>query len=200
MTEKMVGTDVVLVVCSEAYYRRYHLEEQPGIGKGATFEGGMLNRRVLDAQGSEHGVIPVVFDRADLRWIPEFLRDETYFVLPEQFDDLYRVLTRQPQFVKPPLGEIRRMPPQTGTSGIPLAAARPQPGPDAPHAMRNTTPSQPLLPLAVFDLGGGKLVFAHYAELVREKGAMKMNLLVEDDEDAANFPLLRAPSGRLAVG
>jgi len=72
----------VLVVCSKEYNDRFLLLERPDVGAGARFESGMLSRRVLDAEGSEHGVIPVVFDRADIRWIPPFLIDETHFILP----------------------------------------------------------------------------------------------------------------------
>jgi hypothetical protein len=200
MTEKMTGTDIVLAVCSEPYYKRYHLDESPGVGKGATFEGGMLGRRVLEAQGSEHGVIPVVFDRTDVRWIPEFLRDETHFVLFEQYDDLYRVLTRQPAFVKPPLGKVRRMPPSGSIAphSEPTTPGRSGATP-APAAPRGA-PTPPALPLAVFRLGDGKLAFGRYANLVREKGTISMTLSVEDDEDAAKFKALRSHNRTLAVG
>jgi hypothetical protein len=46
MAEKMTGSDIVLVVCSEAWQRRYQLREEPGVGAGVTFEGGMLSRRI----------------------------------------------------------------------------------------------------------------------------------------------------------
>ena len=192
MTEKMTGTDVVLVVCSEPYYKRYHLEEQPGVGKGATFEGGMLSRRVLDAQGSEHGVIPIVFERDDLRFIPEFLRDETYFVLPEQFDDLYRVLTRQPAFVKPPLGKIRTMPPVNAAERAPSEPPTPSPTRPAPTSVAT-------LPLAAFGFDDGSFVFGRYAELGREGSVITIALVVEDDVDAANFPRLQAKSGTIEM-
>lgn len=193
MTEKMTGTDVVLAVCSEPYYKRYHLEEQPGVGKGATFEGGMLGRRVLDAQGSEHGVIPIVFDRADIRFIPEFLRDETYFVLPEQFDDLYRVLTRQPAFVKPPLGQVRQMPPINVAQRDSSAAASPKPArPD---------PAIPFVsfPLAAFGFADHSFVFGRYSELSREGNVITIGLVVEDDGDAANFRRLQSRSGDIEM-
>ncbi len=192
MTEKMTGTDVVLVVCSEPYYRRYHLEEKPGIGKGASFEGGMLSRRVLEAQGSEHGVIPIVFDRGDTRFIPEFLRDETYFVLPEQFDDLYRVLTRQPAFVKPPLGKVRIMPA--------LNSAAPVERPESPAGTTTASKhSSPPLPLAVFRFEDRSLIFGRYAELARENGTIVVSLVVEDDVDRANFPRLQRSSGSIDI-
>jgi len=200
MTEKMTGTDIVLAVCSEPYYKRYHLVEEPGVGKGATFEGGMLGRRVLEAQGSEHGVIPIVFERADLRWIPEFLLDETRFVLFEQYDDLYRVLTRQPAVVKPPLGRVRRMPPGTGAAprSKPTTLGKSEATPTM--AMPAEAPAEPALPLAVFRLGDRNLAFGRYSHLVREKGTITMTLSVEDDEDAAKFKALRSHNRTLVIG
>jgi len=194
MTEKMTGVEIVLVVCSQDYYKRYHLEQEGGIGKGASFEGGMLGRRVLEAQGSEHGVIPIVFDRSDLKWIPEFLRDETPFVLSEQFDDLYRVLTRQPAFVKPPLGRVRIMPPLSSIEGV-TTQAKPSASAHTESATQ-ATGTQPL-PLAVFHLESGKIIFGHYTELIRADRTINISLLVHDDEDAAHFSELQ--TGREAV-
>ncbi|MGA3037440.1 MAG: toll/interleukin-1 receptor domain-containing protein [Vulcanimicrobiaceae bacterium] len=192
MTEKMTGIDVVLVVCSQDYHKRYHLEQEDGIGKGVSFEGGMLGRRVLEAQGSEHGVVPIVFDRADLQWIPEFLRDETPFVLPEQFDDLYRVLTRQPAFVKPQLGKVRLMPPISGIGSSTVHETVSTPTSSARGPIQS-------LPLTVFYLERGKFVFGHYTELVRTDRKIDISLLVEDDEDAAHFSELQAEREALPI-
>jgi len=51
MAAKMTTSDVVLVVCSRAYDERFLLLERRGVGKGVTFESGMLSRRVLEAPG-----------------------------------------------------------------------------------------------------------------------------------------------------
>ncbi|MBV9098606.1 MAG: toll/interleukin-1 receptor domain-containing protein [Frankiaceae bacterium] len=192
MTEKMMGTSIVLVVCEEAYYQRYHLQEAPGVGTGATFEGGMLGRRVLDAQGSEHGVIPIAFDRQDVQWRPEFLRDETFFVLPQQYDDLYRVLTNQPAFVKPPLGHVRRMPPLNAGPNVETTVA-PTP------ASSDRAAADQSLPLAVFYLPDANLVFARYAEFARENSSIRMNLVIEEDRDVAQFALLRHQRGEFGI-
>ncbi|MDB5071479.1 MAG: hypothetical protein JWM87_2590 [Candidatus Eremiobacteraeota bacterium] len=181
----MSGTDIVLVVCSEPYYRRYHLEEQPGIGQGATFESGMLNRRVLEAQGSQHGVIPIVFHADDVRWIPEFLRDDTRFVLPRDYDDLYRVLTDQPAYVPPPLGTVREMP----SISLESRAA----------AKRASSSSVTAPRLAFFHLGDDGGAVAPLADFSREGRALKMVLAPRSANEASALRQLQNYRRRLGV-
>jgi hypothetical protein len=192
MTEQMSRTEVVLVVCSQPYYERYRREAPPGVGEGATFESGLLNRRVVAAQGFEHGVIPIVFDRSDVQWIPEFLRDETRFVLPEQYDELYAVLTGQRLYPRPPLGPVRRLtpvePPQLAT---PMTSSLPQPTPSS---------SQPQLPLAVFKPHDSNLIFARYSEFERNGTAIRLTLSISDDEGAARLSHLRNHSQAFQAG
>jgi hypothetical protein len=197
MNQKMTGTDIVLVICSEPYYRRYHLEEKNGLGKGVTFESGMLSRRVLEAQGSEHGVIPVLFAREDIRWIPEFLRDETYYVLPEHFERLYRALTRQPLFVKPPLGQIK-----------PLASGGPNKSEASPSAASPASNEKDAVRMALdywvpklvaFRSSSGDMAIGLYSELVRDKGSITISLVFLNDEAAADLAHLRNYSDTLVV-
>jgi hypothetical protein len=199
MTEKMTGTDIVLVVCSKAWYERYHLNENPGVGAGATFEGGMLSRRVLEAQGTEHGVIPILFDASDVQYIPEFLRDETRFLLPEQFDDLYRVLTHQPAIVPPPVGKIRLMPPINQAAGRTPAPSRSATDGSASTVSRAADIASPsaALPLALFALGTDH-IFGRYRVSNTAGNTLSITLVVEDDSDEASFPRLR-PSADLYV-
>jgi len=112
MATNASDNDFILIVASEAYLRRFRLEEQAGVGQGVSFESGMLARRVLERQGRDHGVIPMVFDRADLAFIVPFLADETRYVLFEQYVDLHRVLTAQPERIAPPLGVMTSRPPR----------------------------------------------------------------------------------------
>jgi hypothetical protein len=111
--ERMMTQRTVLVIASEPYYRRHHRKERRGKGRGTTFETGVLAQRVVDMQGKNEGIIPILFDPTDQRYIPEFLRDVTWYNLsqPGGYDDLYRRLTARPKYEKPPLGKIRVLPP-----------------------------------------------------------------------------------------
>ncbi len=122
--ERMMRERTVLVIASEDYYKRFHLEEDKGIGLGATFEGGLLAERVYEMQGRNEGIIPVLLAVSDEMYIPEFLRDVARYDLskPDGYEQLYRRLTNQPQYVKPPLGELRTMP--AHSSGIETAVSQ----------------------------------------------------------------------------
>jgi hypothetical protein len=112
--EHVMTRRTVLVIASEAYYRRYHRQEPPGIGLGATFETGLLAQRVLEMQGKNEGVIPILLSSDDSQFIPEFLKDVERYDLsdPAGYEHLYRRLTGQPEYAKPPLGEVRVLPPK----------------------------------------------------------------------------------------
>jgi hypothetical protein len=106
---RLMRMPFVLVVCSETYYERYTLADVHG-GGGVAMESGLLSRRFTEKFGREHGIIPVVFEDGDEMWRPDFLRDETYYRLPRDFEALYAVLTDQLP-PKPRVGRIR--PPTT---------------------------------------------------------------------------------------
>lgn len=112
MEEQAERADYVLVVCTEAYLRRFRGEEDPGIGLGATWEGGIITQEMYDAQGRNTKFIPVVFVPTDLSHRPRMLKSTTYYDLstPDGYDRLLRRLTQQPKTIKPPLGSIRRLP------------------------------------------------------------------------------------------
>jgi hypothetical protein len=111
---EMMTKRTVLVVASEKYYRRYRLEDDPGVGLGATFESGLLVQRALEAQGSNTNVIPVLLKSSDEQYIPEFLRDVTRYDLskPDGYERLLRRLTDQPAHPRPPVGPVRELPPR----------------------------------------------------------------------------------------
>lgn len=111
---EMMTQRIVLVTCSEAYNRRYHLQEEPGVGLGATFESGLLVQRVLESQGRNRSIIPLLLASGDARFIPEFLKDVTRYDLSREgeYENLLRRLTNQPAVPRPPIGAIPDLPPR----------------------------------------------------------------------------------------
>jgi len=73
--------DIVISVCTETYLRRFDGREEPGRGKGVTFEGRLIRQAIFDSHGGGGKFIPVVFDLADQRHIPVTLRDRTWYVV-----------------------------------------------------------------------------------------------------------------------
>jgi hypothetical protein len=99
----------VLVVCSEAYYRRAEGQEEPGRGLGAVWEAGLVTIEAYNGQGRNEKFIPVVFSADDIRYIPDFLQATTRYDLSSSgdYERLYARLTGQRTIERPPLGQIR---------------------------------------------------------------------------------------------
>jgi hypothetical protein len=60
MLNEVEAADLVLVVCSAPYDRRFRGREEAGRGKGAIWEGGVIIQELYDAQGVNSKFIPIV--------------------------------------------------------------------------------------------------------------------------------------------
>jgi hypothetical protein len=112
MIKHITNAKFVIVVCTEAYYRRVTGLDETG-GLGSRWEGALITQELYETGGSNTKFVPVIFDPADERWRPPFLRGATYYDVSTDtgYDQLYRHLTEQPAVVKPPLGNLRRLAP-----------------------------------------------------------------------------------------
>lgn len=70
----------VLVVCTETYLRRFRGKEEPGKGKGVTFEGYIITQELYNAQGRNGKFIPIVFAVGDREHIPTLLQGASRFL------------------------------------------------------------------------------------------------------------------------
>lgn len=102
----LMSERIVLMVCDETYYRRFRRESDPGVGLGVTFESGLIVQRFFESQGRNDFVFPLIHDADDAKWIPEFLRGATRYQIPDDYEQLYRMLTKQPRHPRPSLGGI----------------------------------------------------------------------------------------------
>jgi tetratricopeptide (TPR) repeat protein len=127
MDRQIEEADFVLVVCTETYLRRATGQEQPGAGRGATFESVLILRDLYDKRMWNEKFLPVLFD-ADERVIPRPLRGYTSYRIEstDEYDALLRRLTGQPRVVKPVVGSVRILPPDAGR---PAAVSRSLPTP-----------------------------------------------------------------------
>ncbi len=170
---RLMKSPFVIVVCSRGYYERYALEDTGG-GGGVTMESGLLSRRFADSKGRDHGIIPVIFDDEDAQWRPDFLRDETYYILPRERSALYAILTNQRLHQRPPLGVVRRVVPETAKRWN-----------AAPDPLR-VSPRR----LMLVNLEDGAFLMP-YARLVRDASKVDVTLLADDSQDAGHAAALR---------
>ncbi len=112
MDRRMNETHFVLVVCTERYFARVRDAEEEGKGLGVRWESTLAYQDIYDAGSENVKFIPVLFDRADSRFIPRPLRGATRYCLDTEdgYWELYRRLTNQPRALKPDIGDIVTLP------------------------------------------------------------------------------------------
>jgi SEFIR domain/Effector-associated domain 9 len=111
MLNEVEAADLVLVVCSEPYDRRFRGREEAGKGKGAIWEGGVIIQELYDTQGLNSKFIPIVLTTDDSKFIPSPLRSATHYrlIAANDYDLLYRRLTNQHSTPKQDLGKLRKL-------------------------------------------------------------------------------------------
>jgi internalin A len=111
MLNEVEAADLVLVVCSETYDRRFRGQEEAGKGKGAIWEGGVIIQELYDAQGVNSKFIPIVLTADDSKFIPSPLRSATYYrvIAANDYELLYRRLTNQHSTPKQEIGKFRQL-------------------------------------------------------------------------------------------
>ena len=131
MQKTINNSDFIIAVCTDTYKRRFEGNDPPGTGKGAMWEGQLIQQILYDSGGNDR-VIPIVFDKADIVYIPSVLKSATYYDVStvSGYRDLHRALTNQPRVEKPPLGSIpTRLPDLDPSESITCALLRLCPDP-----------------------------------------------------------------------
>jgi hypothetical protein len=92
MLDQIELADWVLVVCNEAYYRRFRGREVPGLGLGARWEGAVIGQALYSDGTVNQKFVPVLLGDDQAVHIPEPLRGATYYRLPAETPKLAAAL------------------------------------------------------------------------------------------------------------
>ena len=111
MEKKIRDSRLVLLVCTEEYYKGVMGEAAPKTRLGVRWEGGLIYQHLYN-DGTNQKFIPVLFRDADKRFIPTPIQSATYYRVDtsEGYDRLYARLLNRPTAKKPELGPIRPLP------------------------------------------------------------------------------------------
>jgi len=114
MDRHIKNSNFVIMICTETYCRRVTGEEEEGKGLGVKWEGNLIYQHIYNADTKNIRFFPMVFDTADVEWIPPPLQGATHYRLDEEngYEALYRRLTDQPSTIRPTLGKLRKLPPR----------------------------------------------------------------------------------------
>jgi hypothetical protein len=96
----------VLVVCSEAYLRRYEGKDETAKGLGGKWEGYVITQELYKAQAKNTKFIPGVFSEDETQHIPLELDSATHYDLSTEdgYELLLRRLSGQPRRKASPVG------------------------------------------------------------------------------------------------
>jgi hypothetical protein len=112
MERQVVECDFVLLVCTPTYRRRFNREDTGEGGKGAKWEGMILEQLLYEAQANNQRLVPVLFEGGMEADVPLVLRAYTRYRLLGEYEKLYRRLTGQQEITAPPIVAIKPMPPR----------------------------------------------------------------------------------------
>jgi hypothetical protein len=81
MLNRLDWAEMVLLVCTETYYRRFRGQDEPDKGKGADWEGQLITLDLYDAKSRTVNFVPILFSDQCKQFIPEPLRGVTHYLL-----------------------------------------------------------------------------------------------------------------------
>ncbi|WP_008309994.1 GUN4 domain-containing protein [Leptolyngbya sp. PCC 6406] len=84
MEKRIEWAEFVLIVCTETYQRRFRGDEEPGIGRGSTWEGTIIRQHLYNNQLACTKFIPVVFSSQDLPHIPIIFNGSDKYILEDE--------------------------------------------------------------------------------------------------------------------
>ncbi|MEZ4382977.1 MAG: SEFIR domain-containing protein [Nannocystaceae bacterium] len=124
MLQQIEVSRYVIVVCTPTFRRHFEGESAAGVGQGTAWEGMITAQFIHENHGRNEKFIPVRFATEGDDAIPRLLRSYSRYVLPNDYELLYRHLTGQPAVVPPPLGSRRTMPSSGATTASTQALPR----------------------------------------------------------------------------
>lgn len=109
MINQIEGAAFVLVVCTEAYARRFLGREVPGVGLGVTWEGTIIAEELYRGGASNTKFIPILFSADDANHIPVVLRSTVSYRIDTEggYASLLTRLLGQHGDAKGPVGGTR---------------------------------------------------------------------------------------------
>jgi len=107
MERQIESRDFTLMVCTEAYRRRFMEDEATGVGRGVVWEARIL-RNLLYEDSERHGrIVPVLIDSNAEPYVPTVFRGHFYDLSDERgFESLLRHLLREPGAEAGALGSL----------------------------------------------------------------------------------------------
>jgi len=118
MGKQIREADYILVIASPSYRERAEGRSGPDRGRGVQWEARLIRDAFYADQNAVNRFVPVVLPGQSEAGIPDFLApaSTTYYPVSdftvEGAEELLRLLTDQPEVIRPPLGAVPLLPPR----------------------------------------------------------------------------------------
>lgn len=98
MEKRIEWAEFVVIVCTKTYQRRFRGDEEPGIGRGSSWEGTIIRQHLYNNQLVCTKFIPVVFSSQDLNYVPLIFNGNDKYTLEDEksFKELCYRLRKEP--------------------------------------------------------------------------------------------------------
>jgi hypothetical protein len=105
--------DYVILICTETYQRRFDGNEEPGRGKGVSFEGQLIRQEIFDTRSAKK-FIPVILNLEDGSYIPALVRGRSRYLVSQDaelatelgYEALLRKLGPSSSMSNPPVSPL----------------------------------------------------------------------------------------------
>jgi tetratricopeptide (TPR) repeat protein len=174
MDRKIKEADLVIMICTETYYKRVMGEEKKGVGLGVKWEGNLIYQHLYQNETVNEKFIPVLFEDGKFEHIPTPVQGQTFYRLDSQeaYDRLYWRLTGQHQTEKPKKGQIKKRPSRKRGSLFK----------DVPHTSSFASPVPQASPLALPEVSLGGLPVTGPDLFGREKELAQLDAAWENPQ------------------
>lgn len=128
MEQQLENADYVLLVCTPLYLKRFKGKDTEA-GRGVNFEGIIISQTLYDNHYRNTKFLPVIPVNGSIGDVPRALKDFSYLLF-DQYEKLYRVLTDQHATPASPIGDVRNLaeieyPDATIPAASPMTPRRP---------------------------------------------------------------------------
>jgi tetratricopeptide (TPR) repeat protein len=107
MERQIEQRDFTLMVCTEAYRRRFMEDETAGVGLGVVWEARILRNLLYNDAGRHSRIVPILLTTSDGAFVPTVFRGHFYDVSDERgFESLLRHLLAEPKATAATLGAL----------------------------------------------------------------------------------------------
>ena len=107
MEREIERRDFTLMICTEAYQRRFMEDEEAGVGRGVVWEARILRNLLYEDSERAGRIVPVLLEAAARAHVPTVFRGHFYDVSDERgFESLLRHLLQEPGAEAAALGAL----------------------------------------------------------------------------------------------